>query len=64
MWWLLVGAGVLLSFGFLVDWWNKKNGITDFDPEENAKHVSDSERAYVESYMHNMKHDHHDNGGI
>lgn len=62
MWWL-IGIGGLLSFGFLVDFWYKKKGIV-LNPEENAKHVSESERIYTESYMHNLKNNHQDNGGI
>lgn len=57
MWYLLILCLSLLEIGVLVDWWNKKNGLTHFDPEENEKHVSESERAYVESYMHNQRND-------
>ncbi len=56
---LLGFCAVLLGAGMFVDWWHKKHGIDDFDPGENEKHASDSERAYIESYMHNMKNDHH-----
>lgn len=56
---LLGFCTVLLGTGMFVDWWHKKHGIDDFYPEENEKHVSESERAYMESYMHNMKNDHH-----
>ncbi|QED49809.1 hypothetical protein [Cytobacillus dafuensis] len=58
MWYLLIFCIVLLGIGVIVDWWNKKNGIRNFDPNENEKHVSEMEKAYVESYMHNMKNDH------
>ena len=63
MWWL-TGIGGLLLLGFLVDWWYKRKGINDFNPEENVKHVSESERIYMESHMHNIRNDHHNNGGI
>lgn len=63
MWWLIV-IGAFLLFGFLTDWWYKRKGIHDLDPEENSKHVSESERIYVESYMHNIRNDHHDTGGF
>lgn len=63
MWWLIIIGG-LLAFGFLVDWWYKRKGIHDINPEENAKHVSDSERIYMESYLHNIKDNHNDIGGI
>jgi hypothetical protein len=56
---LLGFCAVLLGVGMCVDWWHKRHGIDDFDPEENAKRVSESERAYMESHMHNMKNDHH-----
>jgi hypothetical protein len=62
MWWL-IGIGGLLFFGFLVDWAYKRNGIHNIDPEENAKHVSSSERVYMESHFHNMRNDHR-NGGF
>ncbi len=42
-------------FWCLVDWIYKKLGISDLVPEENAKHVSGYERAYVESHMHTIK---------
>jgi hypothetical protein len=57
MWWL-IGIVGLLGFGFLVDLVYKRKGIHDVNPEENAKHVSQSERIYMESYMHNMRNDH------
>ncbi|KAB2333124.1 hypothetical protein F7731_16430 [Cytobacillus depressus] len=59
MWFLIILCVSLLGIGVLIDWWNKKNG-KGFDQEENQKHVSESERAYVESYMHNAKNDHSD----
>lgn len=62
--WLLIGIAGFIGFGFLVDWIYKKNGINTIDPTENAKHVSESERIYVESHMHNIKNNHHDNGGF
>ena len=63
MYWL-IGIGVLLGFGALVDWWYKRHGINHVEPEENAKHVSDSERIYMESYMHNMRNNHSDHGSL
>ncbi|MCM3570865.1 hypothetical protein [Neobacillus mesonae] len=62
--WLLIGIGAFLSFGFLVDLWYKRKGIRQTNPVENSKHVSSSERIYIESYMHNMRNDQHGNGGI
>lgn len=62
MWWLLVFMAVMIGIGLLVDWWHKKHGITDFNPEENAKYISESERVYVESYMDSLKNG-NDNGG-
>jgi hypothetical protein len=58
MFWVLVAIGGLFAFGFLVDWIYKKNGITYVEPEENAKHASESERVYIESHMHNIKNEH------
>ena len=60
--WFLIFCATLLGLGFVVDWWNNKHGIRGFDPEENAKHVSESERAYMESYLHNTRNDH--NNGL
>ncbi|MBL4955068.1 hypothetical protein JK635_23195 [Neobacillus sp. YIM B02564] len=54
MGWLIIIGG-LLAFGFLVDWLYKRKGIAYTDPKENEKHVSKSERVYMESHMHNMK---------
>jgi hypothetical protein len=48
----------------VVDWAYKRKGIYDLNPEENAKHVSWSEQAYMEAHMQNMRNDHHDNGPI
>lgn len=59
--WLFIFCISMLGVGLFVDWWNKKHGLEDFDPEENNKHVSESERVYMESYMHNQRND-HDNG--
>jgi hypothetical protein len=56
--WILVICVSLLGIGFLVDLWYKKKGISNLNPEENAKHVSESEKAYIESHMHNIKNDH------
>jgi hypothetical protein len=64
MWWLLIFMAVLLGFGFFVDWIYKRKGINVTDPEENSKHVSESERIYIESHMHNLKNNHQDNGGF
>jgi hypothetical protein len=61
--WFLLVVGSLLLFGFLVDLWYKKQGITDLNPEENAKHVSGYERAVTEAYMSNMKDD-YNNGSF
>ncbi|MGJ7922373.1 hypothetical protein [Neobacillus sp. LXY-4] len=55
---ILILSGVLLALGATVDWMYKRRGITDLNPEENAKHVSESERVYIESHMHNIKNDH------
>ncbi|GHH96912.1 hypothetical protein [Neobacillus kokaensis] len=63
MWWLM-GIGGLLGLGFIVDLIYKKKGINQIDPEENAKHVSESERVYMESTMHNIKNDHHGSSGF
>ncbi|MFE8697780.1 hypothetical protein ACFYKT_15680 [Cytobacillus sp. FJAT-53684] len=57
MWFLIILCVSMLAFGFVVDWWYKKHGIKNVDPEENAKHVSASERAYIESHMDNIKDD-------
>ncbi len=54
--WLAIIGG-FLGFGVLVDYLYKKRGITHLDPEENAKHVSESERVYIESHMHNNRND-------
>ncbi|UQD52130.1 hypothetical protein C0971_08965 [Bacillus methanolicus] len=56
MWWALNFIFGIIIFGFLVDWWYKRKGMV-VDPEENAKHVSDSERVYIESHMHKVKND-------
>ncbi|MBP2243384.1 hypothetical protein J2Z40_004022 [Cytobacillus eiseniae] len=58
MWFLVILCVSLLGIGFLVDWWNKKNGLRNFDPEENEKCVSEYERVSTESYLHNIKNDH------
>ncbi|MEH7110160.1 hypothetical protein [Bacillus sp. JJ1764] len=63
MGWLVIIGG-LFVFGYIVDWVYKRKGIRDFDPEENAKHVSDSERVYMESFMHNVRNDQHNSGGF
>jgi len=63
MWFLLIICVGLIGLGVFIDWRNKRNGLEHSDPEENQKHVSESERAYVESYMHNMKND-HNNGPL
>ncbi|WP_442598803.1 hypothetical protein [Neobacillus sp. D3-1R] len=62
MWWLIVFMAILIGFGLLVDWWHKKHGITNFNPDENAKNISTSERIYAETYLNNIKNG-NDNGG-
>ena len=58
MGWLIIIGGLLI-FGALVDWLYKRKGITYTDPKENEKHISQSERIYIESHMHNLKNDQH-----
>jgi hypothetical protein len=55
--WLLIMMAGLLVFGFLVDLWYKRREITNLNPEENAKHVSEYDRAYLEAHMSNLKDD-------
>ncbi|HYK74657.1 MAG TPA: hypothetical protein VEV44_16300 [Pseudoneobacillus sp.] len=62
MWWLVVFIVVMIGIGLLVDWWHKKHGITDFNPSQNAKHVSESERIYAETYLDTIKNG-NDTGG-
>jgi hypothetical protein len=62
--WLIIGIAVFIGFGFLVDWIYKRKGINAIDPEENSKRISESERIYIESHMHNLKNNHQDNGGF
>lgn len=61
MYWLILIGG-LLGIGFIVDFVAKKHSI-NIDPDEGAKNASDSERIYVESYLHNMRND-NNNGGF
>ncbi|OEH93807.1 hypothetical protein BFG57_11365 [Bacillus solimangrovi] len=60
----LIGAGILLSIGLLVDWLYTRIGIDDVDPNENARNVSVSERVYIESHMHNIRQNHDNTGGF
>lgn len=62
--WLIIGIAVFIGFGILVDWIYRRLGINAIDPEENSKIVSESERIYIESHMHNLKNNHQDNGGF
>lgn len=62
--WILILCAALLGIGFLVDWAAKRKGLTNYDPEENAKHVSPSERAYAESYMDQIKDNNNGGGGL
>ncbi|NHM32685.1 hypothetical protein [Neobacillus terrae] len=57
MGWILIIGG-LLAFGFIVDWFYKSKGIDHLDPSENEKHVSESERVYIGSHLHNIRNDH------
>ncbi|MGX1902384.1 hypothetical protein EDD69_12220 [Thermolongibacillus altinsuensis] len=51
----IIFIGGLLFLGFLIDLFAKKRNI-QIDPEEGAKNASDSERIYIETYMHNHRH--------
>ena len=62
IWFLMLCAGLLL-FGFLVDVWYKRHGITDLNPEENAKHVSGYDKAVSEAYLSNSRDD-YNNGSF
>lgn len=55
IWSIAIFAAVLLGFGFLVDRFYKKRGITDFDPERNSANVNEMERVYVESHMNHIR---------
>jgi hypothetical protein len=46
--------------GGIIDFIAKKRNMK-IDPEEGAKNASDSERIYVETYMHNTKQNHENN---
>ncbi|SFB07174.1 MULTISPECIES: hypothetical protein [unclassified Bacillus (in: firmicutes)] len=61
--WFLLFIVAILGFGFMVDFMYKQIGIEHVDPRENEKHVSESERIYFESHMHNSK-SYHDHGGM
>ncbi|UII54338.1 hypothetical protein LS684_11640 [Cytobacillus spongiae] len=64
MGWIFLGIiATLFGIGFFVDWSYKKRGIHDFDPEENAKHVSGYDKAYLEAHSSQVKDD-HNNGGF
>ncbi|RDU35868.1 hypothetical protein DRW41_16680 [Neobacillus piezotolerans] len=52
---MLIFSAVLLGFGFIVDYFYKKKGITDLEPERNAANVNGMERAYVESHMNHIR---------
>ncbi|GCD84066.1 hypothetical protein PTHTG4_31310 [Parageobacillus thermoglucosidasius] len=56
MGWIILIVGLLLMGG-VMDFIAKKRNI-NIDPEEGAKNVSDSERIYVETYMHGAKQNH------
>lgn len=55
MWWFLGIILTLLGFGLVIDWVAKRRGLTKYDPEENAKNVPDSERIYMENYLHQTR---------
>jgi hypothetical protein len=54
--WIILIVGLLLVGG-VMDFIARKRNIK-IDPEEGAKNVSDSERIYVETYMHSTKQNH------
>jgi hypothetical protein len=56
MGWIVLIVGLLL-LGGIMDFIAKKRNI-NIDPEEGAKNASDSERIYIETYMHNTKQNH------
>jgi hypothetical protein len=51
--WIILIVGLLL-LGGIMDFIAKKRNMK-IDPEEGAKNASDSERIYIETYMHNTK---------
>ena len=51
--WIILIVGLLLVGG-VMDFIARKRNIK-IDPEEGAKNVSDSERIYVETYMHSTQ---------
>ncbi|NUK31694.1 hypothetical protein HT574_16880 [Parageobacillus sp. VR-IP] len=53
MGWIILIVGLLLVGG-VMDFIARKRNIK-IDPEEGAKNVSDSERIYVETYMHSTQ---------
>ncbi|KYD32013.1 MULTISPECIES: hypothetical protein [Anoxybacillaceae] len=59
MGWIILIGGLLL-LGGIIDFIAKKRNMK-IDPEEGAKNASDSERIYVETYMHNTKQNHENN---
>ncbi len=59
MGWIILIGGLLL-LGGIMDFIVKKRNLK-IDPKEGAKNVSDSERIYVETYMHNIRQNHDNN---
>jgi len=57
--WIVLIVGLLLVGG-VMDFIARKRNIK-IDPEEGAKNVSDSERIYIETYMHST---HQNQGNI
>jgi hypothetical protein len=54
MGWIILIVGLLL-LGGIMDLIAKKRNM-NIDPEEGVKNASDSERIYIETYMHNNRH--------
>lgn len=55
VWIFLVFCAGLLGLGFFIDWLAKRKGLDHYSPEENERHVSESERIYTERYMNQMR---------
>jgi hypothetical protein len=53
MGWIILIVGLLL-LGGIMDFIAKKRNLK-IAPEEGAKNVSDSERIYIETYMHSTQ---------